>query len=170
MYVAQPGYISSPASLFDGRRIHAKGSLQFSRARDIINFNGAQRMAHVVLTGASGLVGSGVLNQLLAQPPTRISHISILGRRSSPLAEGKSNVTFYEHKDFLEYPAELIEKLKATNPPPSAVIWALGISQTQVSKEEYVVITEKYPLAAAKAFAGLNDRVNFVYVSGEGVS
>lgn len=110
-----------------------------------------------------------MLNQLLAQPSSRISHISIIGRKNSPLAEGKSNVTFYKHDDFLQYPVELLEQLKAINPPPSAVVWALGISQTQVSKEQYVVITEQYPLAAAKAFAGLSDKFNFIYVSGEGV-
>lgn len=127
-------------------------------------------MAHIILTGATGLVGSGVLNQLLSQPSSRISHISILGRKPSPLAEGKTNVTFHEHTDFLQYPSELLEKLKATAPAPSAVIWALGISQTQVSKEEYVTITEGYTLAAVKAFASLNTKINFVYVSGEGVS
>lgn len=35
---------------------------------------------------------------------------------------------------------------------------------------EYVKITLDYPLAAAKAFAGLSDSFNFVYVSGEGVT
>lgn len=86
---------------------------------------------HVILTGATGLVGSSVLNQLLQQPASRVSHISILGRKNSPLAEGKPNITFIKHDDFTSYPPELLEKLKGAN----ACIWALGISQTQVSKE-----------------------------------
>ncbi|GMG17492.1 unnamed protein product [Aspergillus oryzae var. brunneus] len=39
---------------------------------------------------------------------------------------------------------------------------------TSLSRE-YVKITVDYPLAAAKAFSGLSDSFNFVYVSGEGV-
>ncbi len=86
---------------------------------------------HVILTGASGLVGSGVLNQLLAQPTGRVSQISVLGRKSSGLAEGKQHVEFIKHDDFLSYPPELLEKLKGAD----ACIWALGVSQRDVSKE-----------------------------------
>ncbi|KAH8433773.1 putative nucleoside-diphosphate-sugar epimerases [Aspergillus melleus] len=82
------------------------------------------------------------------------------------MAEGKPNVTVIEHKDFNEYSPELLEKLKGAD----GCIWAQGISQTQVSKEEYVKITLDYPLAAAKAFAGLSEKFNFVYVSGDGAT
>ncbi|PYH89012.1 hypothetical protein BO71DRAFT_435203 [Aspergillus ellipticus CBS 707.79] len=49
-------------------------------------------------------------------------------------------------------------------------IWALGVSQTEVNKEDYVKITVDYPLAAAKAFSTLSDSFNFVYVSGQGAT
>lgn len=38
-----------------------------------------------------------------------------------------------------------------------------------LNNSDYKTITLDYPLAAAKAFASLNPRFNFVYVSGEGV-
>ena len=62
------------------------------------------------------------------------------------------------------------------------MIWAQGISQNEVSKADYVKVTYDYPIAAAKAFASLatgddgsgsgsgSGKLNFVYVSGEGVS
>ena len=66
------------------------------------------------------------------------------------------------------------------------MIWAQGISQSEVSKADYVKITYDYPVAAARAFAQLAERtdgdgagsgsgsgsgkLNFVYVSGEGAT
>ncbi|PLB44869.1 hypothetical protein P170DRAFT_440081 [Aspergillus steynii IBT 23096] len=120
----------------------------------------------LILTGATGLVGSAILNHILSLPPGEISRLYILSRSPVPMAEGKPNVTVIEHKDFSEYSPELMEQLKGAD----GCIWAQGISQTQVSKEEYVKITLDYPLAAAKAFAGLSDKFNFVYVSGEGAT
>ncbi|KAB8078747.1 hypothetical protein BDV29DRAFT_165692 [Aspergillus leporis] len=120
----------------------------------------------LILTGATGLVGSAALNHILSLPPGQVSRLYILSRKPVPIAENQPNVTVIEHKDFNEYSPELLEKLKGAD----GCIWALGISQNQVSKEEYVKITVDYPLAAAKAFSGLSDSFNFVYVSGEGAT
>ncbi|THC96674.1 hypothetical protein EYZ11_003829 [Aspergillus tanneri] len=82
------------------------------------------------------------------------------------MADNHPHVTVIEHKDFNEYSPELLEKLKGAD----GCIWAQGISQTQVPKDEYIKITLDYPLAAAKAFSRLSDSFNFVYVSGEGAT
>ncbi|KAF7337533.1 ARM repeat-containing protein [Mycena sanguinolenta] len=70
------------------------------------------------------------------------------------------------HDNFSAYPSSVTDLLQGAD----GCVWAQGISQTQVSKEEYVRITHDYPLAAAKAFSTLskNNKFNFVYVSGEG--
>lgn len=47
------------------------------------------------------------------------------------MAENKPNVTVIEHRDFSQYPSELLDKLKGAN----GCIWAQGISQSEVSKE-----------------------------------
>lgn len=88
-------------------------------------------MAHLILTGATGLVGSAALLQALSLPTSQVSKISILSRREVPLAEGRPNVDVIIHKDFNRYEPELLEKLKGA----SAAIWAQGVSVTQVSKE-----------------------------------
>ncbi|KAF1990207.1 hypothetical protein K402DRAFT_410302 [Aulographum hederae CBS 113979] len=62
---------------------------------------------HVILTGATGLVGAGALGQLLAQPAV------------------------IQMDDFTTYSPEVLEQLKGAE----ACIWAQGISVTQVSKE-----------------------------------
>ncbi|KAH7048412.1 hypothetical protein B0J12DRAFT_114254 [Macrophomina phaseolina] len=123
---------------------------------------------HVILTGATGLVGSGALAQLLAHMKAGgpITQVSVLSRKPVPMAEGKPNVTVIRHTDFKNYPPEILKELDGAE----ACIWALGISQTQVGKDEYVTITKEYPLAAAKAFSSLSPKFKFIYVSGEGTT
>ncbi|KAL4736788.1 hypothetical protein BDV11DRAFT_210968 [Aspergillus similis] len=120
----------------------------------------------LILTGATGVVGSAALNHILNLPKGEISTLYILSRSPVPAAENKPNVTVIQHTNYNEYPPELLEKLKGAD----GCIWAQGISQTLVSKEEYIKITLDYPLAAAKAFSTLSDSFNFVYVSGEGAT
>jgi len=118
------------------------------------------------LTGATGLVGSAALVRVLALPEGLRPKLSILSRRSVPIAEGKPGVDVIIHKDFTTYPPEVLEKLKGAE----GCIWAQGISVTQVDKDEYKKITIDYPIAAAKAFSSLSDKFKFVYISGEGAT
>ncbi|KAK9330748.1 hypothetical protein V1520DRAFT_276566 [Lipomyces starkeyi] len=123
---------------------------------------------HIILTGATGTVGSAVLHYCLASP--KVTQLSILSRRPFSLPSGdhldiqKANIII--HEDYSTYPDELSMKLKGAD----GCIWAQGISQTQVKKDEYVRITHDYPLAAAKSFSSLSNtgKFNFIYVSGEG--
>ncbi|KAK1981491.1 nucleoside-diphosphate-sugar epimerase [Colletotrichum cereale] len=124
---------------------------------------------HLILTGATGLVGSGALDAMIKMKG--ITKISVLSRRPVPMAENAKDprVNVIIHKDFETYDAELLDKLKGAN----GAVWALGISQRSVSKEAYVKITKDYALAAAKAFADLppgDEPFRFVYVSGEGAT
>ena len=84
---------------------------------------------HLVLTGATGLVGSAVLQTVLATPA--ISKISILSRRPVAQAEGHAKARVILHKDFAEYADDVLDGLKDVK----GVVWALGISATQVGKE-----------------------------------
>jgi len=84
---------------------------------------------HLILTGATGLVGSGVLHHMLQNPS--ISQISILSRRPVPQAEGHSKAKTIIQKDFSSYSEDVLNELKGAE----GVVWAQGISQTQVSKE-----------------------------------
>ncbi|KAF2434834.1 hypothetical protein EJ08DRAFT_724149 [Tothia fuscella] len=123
-------------------------------------------MAHLILTGATGLVGSAVLAHTLSLPVGVVTKLSILSRRPVPMAEGKSNVEVIIHKDYDAYDSQILERLDGA----SGCIWAQGISVNQVTKEEYKKITIDYPISAAKAFSTLSDNFKFVYVSGEGAT
>ncbi len=86
---------------------------------------------HLILTGATGLVGSAVLDAMIKMKD--VSKISILSRRPVPMAEAAKDprVNVIIHKDFEKYDDEVLSKLKGAN----GCVWALGISQSQVSKE-----------------------------------
>ena len=90
-------------------------------------------MTHLILTGATGLVGSGVLAHMLpltsASGP--ISRLTILSRREVPMAEGRENVKVIRTSDFGIYGDDLMNELKGAE----GCVWALGISVTQVGKE-----------------------------------
>ncbi|KAF2876137.1 hypothetical protein BDV95DRAFT_483417 [Massariosphaeria phaeospora] len=122
---------------------------------------------HLILTGATGLVGAAVLQNMLAMES--VSRISILSRRPVKMAEGhEAKAKVYIHNDYKSYDKALLEELKDAQ----GVVWAQGVSQNDVTKEEYHEITHEYPVAAAKAFATLHpsEPFTFVYVSGEGAT
>ncbi|KAM5344712.1 hypothetical protein ACJ41O_010574 [Fusarium nematophilum] len=123
---------------------------------------------HLILTGATGLVGSSVLDAMLKS--TQVTRISILSRRPVPMADNDPRVNVIIHKDFTEFNPQVLDKLQGAD----GAVWALGISQLKVTKEEYVKITKDFPLAAATAFSRLsplnNKPFRFVYVSGGGAT
>lgn len=86
---------------------------------------------HLILTGATGLVGSGVLDAMLKAKD--ISRISILSRRPVEMAKDRNDprVKVIIHKDFEKYETALLEELRDA----SGAVWALGASQNEVSKE-----------------------------------
>ena len=83
---------------------------------------------HLILTGATGLVGSACLHQMLLNKS--ITRISILSRRPVPMAAEHAHVHVIIHKDFSAYSAEVLEELKGAE----GCVWALGISVFRVSK------------------------------------
>ncbi|KAI4157549.1 MAG: hypothetical protein LQ342_008189 [Letrouitia transgressa] len=119
---------------------------------------------HLILVGATGLVGSGVLHNMLTN--NSVTAISILSRRPVPMAKGHPKANVILHADFRTYPTNVLDQLKGA----SGCVWALGVSQNDVSKDIYEEITVDYPIAAGRAFSSLASAFKFVYVSGEGAT
>lgn len=87
---------------------------------------------HLILTGATGLVGSGILQVMLTNPS--ITKLSILSRNPVPLAEthvGHEKAVVIVHSDFKNYPDSVLEQLKGAE----GCVWALGTSSAGVDKE-----------------------------------
>ncbi|KAH7024225.1 hypothetical protein EDB80DRAFT_886622 [Ilyonectria destructans] len=127
---------------------------------------------HVILTGATGLVGSAALEAMIKAKD--ITKISILSRRPVQMAEDAKDphISVILHKDFDKYGPEVLSQLQGAQ----GCVWALGISQTKVDADAYVKITKDYAVEAARAFAGLSasgaeaEPFRFVYVSGNGAT
>lgn len=85
---------------------------------------------HLILTGATGLVGSACLHAMLTSKT--VTTVTVLSRRSVPQAEGHPKVQVILHKDFKDYPTEVLEKLKGAE----GCVWALGVSQNDVPNKE----------------------------------
>jgi hypothetical protein len=92
----------------------------------------------VVVSDTDIVAGSAILTQALASP--HISHVTTLSRKAPYTDTSNPKLTSLIIQSgkypngFGEFPPSLVEAVKGN----SAIIWALGVSQTQVSKEEYL--------------------------------
>lgn len=120
----------------------------------------------VAVFGASGTVGDGVLEALLAEPG--VSEIHVVTRRTtSRMDEGVASgkVQVHTHLDYRDYSA-----LATVLPQLDAVYWALGTSAANVDDATYSAIHVDFPVAFLtqwKAQATPGER-SFHIVTGQG--
>ncbi len=113
----------------------------------------------IMITGATGTAGSEVVQQALLDRD--IDTVTAVSRR--PLSVQNPKLKTIIHKNFLDDSG-----LTDVFMEQDACLWCLGISQTQVTKEEYEVITFEYTLEAAKTFLKVKPSITFVFLSGAG--
>ena len=114
---------------------------------------------NVLLFGATGMVGQGVLREcLLADDVTRIQTI---GRTAS----GQQHPKLRElvHQDMFDYGA-----IEADLTNFDACFFCIGVTSSGMTEGEYTRLTYELTLAAAQTLARLNPQMTFVYVSGAG--
>lgn len=112
----------------------------------------------ILVTGATGMAGSELVRQAIEDHDI----YEIIALTRSPLEMSHPKIRTVIHKDFLNYDA-VKEVLRECD----ACIWCLGISQLQVSKEQYALITYDYTVAAAKAMLEVNPSIHFLFLSGD---
>jgi uncharacterized protein YbjT (DUF2867 family) len=113
----------------------------------------------VILFGATGMVGNGVLHECLEHPD--VTSVLSLGRKTTGLNHEKLEEIL--HPDFLDYSA-IEEKLRDYN----ACFFCLGVSSVGMETEQYRKITHDYTEKAAQVLSRLNPEMVFCYVSGAG--
>lgn len=113
----------------------------------------------VILTGATGMVGEGVLLECLEHP--NISEVLSLGRKPC----GRSHPKLKEHivPDFLSL-KEDDERLKGYD----ACFFCAGISSLGMKEEQFTRITFDTTIHVAKVLLKHNPQMTFIYVSGAG--
>jgi uncharacterized protein YbjT (DUF2867 family) len=113
----------------------------------------------VILFGASGMVGQGVLRECLLDPD--VETVLLIGRSAS----GQRNPKIREivHPD--------IGDLSPLEPELSgfdACFFCLGVSSVGMTEADYRRITYELTIGAANTLAKLNPSMTFIYVSGMG--
>jgi len=114
---------------------------------------------NVLLFGATGMVGQGVLRECLHDPDVQL--VQILGRTSSGVQHPR--LREIKHQDLWNFTA-IEPRLSGFD----ACFFCLGVSAARVSEAEYEHVTYGITLAAAKTLVRLNPHMTFIYVSGAG--
>ena len=116
-------------------------------------------MDQVIIFGATGMVGQGVLRECLLDPG--ITRVVTVGRSSPPQTDPKL------HK--LIHPGPFgYERLEAELSGLDACFFCLGVSSNGMKEADYRRITYDCTLAPAERLARLNPTMVFIYVSGAG--
>src|SRR5277367_178979 len=113
----------------------------------------------VILFGASGMVGQGVLRECLLDPEV----VTVLSIARGSTGQQHAKLREIVHKDFLDFCS-----LEAELSGFDACFFCLGVSSAGMSEENYRRVTYDIALAAAQTLAKLNPNMTLVYVSGAG--
>lgn len=113
----------------------------------------------VILLGASGMVGQGVLRECLLDPEVA----SVLSITRSPAGPQSPKLHEILHRDFLNFSA-----IEAELAGFDACFFCLGVSSAGTSEEDYRRITYGFTMAAAETLVRANPQMTFIYVSGAG--
>ena len=114
---------------------------------------------NILLFGATGMVGQGVLRECLLDPDARL--VQIIGRAATGPQHPK--VREIVHADLWHY-APIESCLSGFD----ACFFCLGVTSAGMTESDYERITYGIALAAAETLARLNPQMTFIYVSGAG--
>jgi len=113
----------------------------------------------VVVFGASGMVGQGVLRECLLDGG--VESVLSVGRRST--GQKVAKLREIVHEDFTDFGA-IADDLSGHD----ACFFCLGVSSAGMNETDYRRITYDFTMAAARVLAERSPGMTFVYVSGAG--
>jgi uncharacterized protein YbjT (DUF2867 family) len=113
----------------------------------------------VLLFGATGMVGQGVLRECLRDPD--VDRIVTLGRSATGVEHAKLREIV--HRDMFDY-TSIENELGGFD----ACFFCLGVSSFRMSEADYTRLTYDLTMAAARTLARLDPQMTFVYVTGAG--
>ena len=112
----------------------------------------------VLLFGASGMVGAGVLIECIEDP--RVESVLVIGR--SPCGVQHPKVRELLRKDFFDF-TDAKPHLKGFD----ACFYSIGVTSLGKTEAEYTRLTYDVTIAAARPICELNPSLTFCFVSGE---
>jgi uncharacterized protein YbjT (DUF2867 family) len=113
----------------------------------------------VILFGATGMIGQGVLRECLLASDVEL--VETVGREATGTQHPK--VREVVHREMLDFRA-IERELTGFD----ACFFCLGVSSAGMSEADYERVTYGITMAAAETLARLNPGMTFVYISGQG--
>lgn len=114
---------------------------------------------NVLITGASGMVGEGVLHVALNDPS--VTSVTVLGRRTCGHSHPK--LTEILHSDMMDV-SSVADRLTGFD----ACFFCLGVSSVGKTEAEFTALTHTLTLGIAQVLAPNNPQMAFFYISGVG--
>ncbi|MGI8635841.1 MAG: NAD-dependent epimerase/dehydratase family protein [Segetibacter sp.] len=114
---------------------------------------------NAIITGATGMVGEGVLLECLKH--TDVGRVLVINRKPGRVAHPKLKEII--HGDFFNL-TPILDQLNGYN----ACFFCLGVSSVGISKEAYKHITYDLTMNVADVLAKANPEMTFCYVTGAG--
>ena len=114
---------------------------------------------NVIITGATGMVGEGVLNESLSHPD--VEKVLVVNRKPCGVTHPK--LTEILHTNFYDL-TSISDQLKDYN----ACFFCLGISSVGMKEQEYYSITYILTMHMGELLAKQNPGMTFCYISGAG--
>ena len=111
----------------------------------------------VIITGATGMIGEGVLYECLNHP--EVDKVLVITRKSCGYSNPK--LTEIIHDNFMDF-SSISDSLKGYN----ACYFCLGVTSVGKSEAEYTKLTYSLTLGFATILASLNPDMIFCYISG----
>jgi len=112
-----------------------------------------------IITGATGMVGEGVLHECLLHPD--VEAVLVINREPGGVTDPKLKEII--HQDFFDISA-IEDQLKGYN----ACFFCLGVSSVGMKEPEYYKLTYTLTLNVATPLSRLDPDMTFCYVSGGG--
>ena len=115
--------------------------------------------AKVIIFGATGMLGSGVLKESLADP--RVESVVVVTRR--PTGEVHPKLKEVIHKDFLDFRG-IENEFKGAR----ACFYCLGVPSAGMSEADYTRMTHDFTVKAAESLHRVSPELAFCFTSGVG--
>jgi len=112
-----------------------------------------------IITGATGMVGEGVLHECLLHPD--VESVLVINRKPCGVVHPKLKEVL--HADFLNL-SGIEDRLSGYN----ACFFCLGVSSVGMKEPEYYTLTYSISLHVAETLSRLDPDMTFCYVSGAG--
>ncbi|WP_338055450.1 NAD-dependent epimerase/dehydratase family protein [Scleromatobacter humisilvae] len=113
----------------------------------------------VIITGATGMVGEGVLLECVAD--ARVSRVLVINRKPSGVVHPK--LVELVHSDFSD-----LSPIQSQLAGYDACFFCLGVSSLGMSEAEYKRVTYDLTVNMGRTLARLNPQTTFCYVTGAG--